>query len=197
MMAALLFTAVSCSKDDEGDGIDVPSTSLDVIVTADSFVSGDGSLSVPAELKAGDKMGIFAVENGIILNDIVNVCFTAADDGNGGLVWKSEEEVTFPSGSAYYAYMPYQETLTTAPDPSAGDAAGGVQLFLKLNAQGKEVDAVPGLFAHGDVAQNAGLAVADHRAAVGQAAQLAGLDHEGAPRKGGLKLAVVGEGLFA
>ena len=124
MVAALLFTAVSCSKDDEGDGIDVPSTSLDVIVTADSFVSGDGSLSVPAELKAGDKMGIFAVEDGIILNDIVNVCFTAADDGNGGLVWKSEEEVMFSSGSEYYAYMPYQETLTTAPDPSAGDAAG-------------------------------------------------------------------------
>ena len=79
---------------------------------------------------------------------------------------------------------------------AAGNAAGGVELFLKLHAQGEEVHAFAGLFAHGDVAQHAGLAVADQGAAVGQTAQLAGLHHKGTARKGGLILAVVGEGFL-
>ena len=83
-----------------------------------------------------------------------------------------------------------------AAHKAAGNAARRVQLLLKFHAQREKVDAVTGLFAHGHVAQHAGLAVADHRAAVGQAAQLAGLHHERAARKGGLKFAVVGERLF-
>ena len=77
---------------------------------------------------------------------------------------------------------------------AAGNTAGGVQLFLKLHAQGEEINAVTGLVAHGDVAQHAGLAVADHGAAVGQTAHFAGLDHKGAACKGRLKFAVLGEG---
>ena len=81
-----------------------------------------------------------------------------------------------------------------AAHKAAGDAAGGVEFFLKLDAEGEEVDAVAGLVAHRDVAQHAGLAVADHGAAVGQTAHFAGLDHKRAARKGRLELAVVGEG---
>ena len=77
---------------------------------------------------------------------------------------------------------------------AAGDAACGVELLLKLDAQGEEIDAVAGLVAHRDVAEHAGLAVADHGAAVGQTAHFAGLDHKRAARKGRLELAVVGEG---
>ena len=77
---------------------------------------------------------------------------------------------------------------------AAGDAACGVELLLKLNAQGEEINAVTRLVAHRDIAQHAGLAVADHRAAVGQTAHFAGLDHKRAACKGRLKLAVLGEG---
>ena len=77
---------------------------------------------------------------------------------------------------------------------AAGDAAGGVEFFLKLDAQGEEVNTVARLVAHRNVAQHAGLAVADHRAAVGQATHFAGFDHKGAARKGRLELAVLGEG---
>ena len=81
-----------------------------------------------------------------------------------------------------------------AAHKAAGDAACGVELLLKLNAQGEEINAVTRLVAHRDIAQHAGLAVADHRAAVGQTAHFAGLDHKGAACKGRLKLAVLGEG---
>ena len=77
---------------------------------------------------------------------------------------------------------------------AARDAACGVEFLLKLDAQGEEIDAVAGLVAHRDVAEHAGLAVADHGAAVGQTAHFAGLDHKRAARKGRLELAVVGEG---
>ena len=81
-----------------------------------------------------------------------------------------------------------------AAHKAAGDAACGVELLLKLNAQGEEINAVTRFVAHRDIAQHAGLAVADHRAAVGQTAHFAGLDHKGAACKGRLKLAVLGEG---
>jgi hypothetical protein len=81
-----------------------------------------------------------------------------------------------------------------AAHKAAGDAACGVEFFLKLDAQGEEINAVTRFVAHRDIAQHAGLAVADHRATVGQTAHFAGLDHKGAACKGRLKLAVLGEG---
>ena len=74
-----------------------------------------------------------------------------------------------------------------------GMRPGGVELFLKLNAQREEVDAFAGLFAHGDVAEHTGLTIADHCAAVGQATHFAGLDDKGTACKGGFELAVVGK----
>src|SRR5699024_8228503 len=43
---------------------------------------------------------------------------------------------------------------------AAGNAACGLELFLKLNAEREKVNAVTGLYEHGDIAQHAGLAVA-------------------------------------
>ena len=84
-----------------------------------------------------------------------------------------------------------------AAHKAAGDAAGGVQLFLILHAQGEEVDALPGLGAHGDVAQHHRLAVADQGAGVGQPAHLAHFCLEGAACQFHLVDLVMGEGLFA
>ena len=155
--------------------------------------AGDGAL--PGDVGHGDGQG-----GTVHAGNLSGVVRVQAHDGHGhadviahllgekgtdGTVHHTAGQDGVLAGAAFAAHE------------AAGDAAGGIQLLFKLHAQGEEVDAVPGLFAHGDVAQHAGLAVADHCAAVGQAAELAGLDHERAPRKGGLKLAVVGEGLFA
>ena len=80
---------------------------------------------------------------------------------------------------------------------AAGNAAHRVELFLKLHAQGEEVDALAGLLAHGYIAQHHGLAVAHQAAAVGEAAHLAGLHHKGAARQRGFPHPVIGEGFFS
>ena len=81
-----------------------------------------------------------------------------------------------------------------AAHKGAGNAAGGVQLFFKFHAQWEEIHPFTRLFAHGNIAQHAGFAIADHCAAIGKAAELAGFHHKRAAGKSCFKLAVVGEG---
>ena len=76
---------------------------------------------------------------------------------------------------------------------AAGDAAHSVQLFLKVHAQGEEVDAVPGTGGGGDAAQHTGLAIGDHDGGVGQLRQLSDLQGQGAARQVHGVLVVVGE----
>lgn len=37
---------------------------------------------------AGDRIGIFAVKDGVQASDIKNLCLTAADNGSGGIKWE-------------------------------------------------------------------------------------------------------------
>ena len=76
---------------------------------------------------------------------------------------------------------------------AAGNAAHGIQLLLKVHAQGEKVDAVPGTGRGGDAAQHAGLAIGDHNGGVGQLGQLAHLQGQGAARQVHGVLVVVGE----
>ena len=76
---------------------------------------------------------------------------------------------------------------------AAGNAAHGIQLLLKVHAQGEEVDAVPGTGRGGDAAQHAGLAVGDHNGGVGKLRQLAHLQGQGAARQVHGILVVMGE----
>ena len=82
---------------------------------------------------------------------------------------------------------------TLAAVEAAGDAAHGVQLLLKVHAEGEEVDAVPGTGRGGDAAQHAGVAVAHHDGGVGQLGQLAHLQCEGTARQIHGVLVIVGE----
>ncbi len=75
----------------------------------------------------------------------------------------------------------------------AGDAAHGVQLLLKVHAQGEEVDAVPGPGGGGGAHQHAGVAVAHHDGGVGQLRQLAYLQGQRTAGQLHLILVVVGE----
>ena len=65
------------------------------------------------QFTAGDKIGVFAVKNGAIVDGVNNLCLVATaetDAGDGSLVWKTEggETPIIPAGAAYYAYYPWQ-----------------------------------------------------------------------------------------
>ena len=69
-------------------------------------------------------------------------------------------------------------TALTAHE-GAGDAAHSVQLLLKLNGEGEEVDAVTGTGRDGNGHQHGGLAVLNHSGSAGQLGHLAHLDGQG------------------
>ena len=76
---------------------------------------------------------------------------------------------------------------------AAGNAAHCIHFFLKLNAQGEEINAVAGFCTHHNIAQHAGFAVADHGAAVAEAAHFTGFHHQRAAGQSGFKRAELGE----
>lgn len=84
------------------------------------------------QFTADDKIGVFAVKDGAIVDGVNNLCLvattTTAPDGSTSLVWQTEDGNTpkIQAGAAYYAYYPYQSTLngdlvpgTPAPEAAA------------------------------------------------------------------------------
>lgn len=72
---------------------------------------------------AGDKIGVFAVKNGVIVTGINNLCLTATFS-NGGITWtdaSGHPPLNIP-GATYYAYYPYQSVLTGDLVPNADNA---------------------------------------------------------------------------
>ena len=74
-----------------------------------------------------------------------------------------------------------------------GDTADGVELFLKVNGEREEVDAVARTGGSRGADEHAGVAVADHDGGVGELGELAGLKREGTAGELHLVLVVVGE----
>ncbi|WP_353123722.1 fimbrillin family protein [Dysgonomonas capnocytophagoides] len=77
------------------------------------------------EFTAGDQIGVFAVKNNQIIAEVKNLCLTATDN-NGALVWKDtggNAPLKF-DGAVYYAYYPYESSLTGTLVPTATDADG-------------------------------------------------------------------------
>lgn len=70
---------------------------------------------------AGDKIGVFAVQDGEIKADVKNICLTASTD-NGSLVWQSDDGLSMYPDATYYAYYPWQDNLTGELVPTAGNA---------------------------------------------------------------------------
>lgn len=70
---------------------------------------------------AGDKIGVFAVQDGEIKVDVKNICLTASTD-NGSLVWQSDDGLSMYPDATYYAYYPWQDNLTGELVPTAGNA---------------------------------------------------------------------------
>lgn len=73
---------------------------------------------------AGDRIGIYAVKDGAIVNGVENLCLLAMGTDDGGLQWSIPDDVTLPVNVTYYAYYPYQSVLNGSVDLSATDATG-------------------------------------------------------------------------
>lgn len=111
-----------------GSGISTRSTGSDVSTRASE--SG-----ISTTFTAGDEIGVYAVRNGQILNDIDNLRLTATDDGKGGIEWKGINGTT-PSGpgdATYYAYYPYQNIFPGdyEPDATATTPEGFFDIMIK------------------------------------------------------------------
>lgn len=102
-----------------------------VCVTDGGYVSSDNAPHTRAAengyqttFTAGDRIGVFAVKEGVIVNGVNNLCFIAKSDNRGGLVWQKEDtdELKLPADATYYAYYPYNDGLTGKPTHDAANA---------------------------------------------------------------------------
>ena len=90
---------------------------------------------------AGDKIGVFAVKDGAIVNGVNNLCLiatTTTGSGSGStLVWKDAngKAPLNISGATYYAYYPYQETLSGSLSPSGASAPDAATFFADVISQ--------------------------------------------------------------
>ena len=120
--AAVCTVIMGCEKNTgKEDSVDIP---LTITVSDNGFSMEDGTYSNNRTFSAGDRIGLFALMNGEILDGFNNICLTASGTGDA-IVWQAADpEMLFPSGAEYYAYWPYQETLPASVDLTASDAAG-------------------------------------------------------------------------
>lgn len=125
VIAAAAMTA--CSQDEFLQGVDdnALAGSLNITVTDGGYASASRAAEegLTTVFTSGDRIGVFAVENGSIYNGIDNISFTAAN-GTDGIVWTPDANHTLVSkpGVTYYAYYPYQDQLPAAVDMTATDA---------------------------------------------------------------------------
>ena len=90
---------------------------------------------------AGDKIGVFAVKDGAIVDGVNNLCLIATTATGGGsgstLVWQDAngKAPLNISGATYYAYYPYQETLSGSLSPSGASAPDAATFFADVISQ--------------------------------------------------------------
>lgn len=129
----LLFAAgtVGCSEEDALPGGNTPDSDrcpMTVSVSDGGYTaihpSAPGTRaaedSYTTRFTAGDKIGLYAVKDGAIVAS--NVCLTA-ETGSSGIAWTGNAYYE-GAGTKYYAYYPWQSTLSGSPDASATDASG-------------------------------------------------------------------------
>lgn len=103
-----------CNKDEQK----LPDSTLSFSFTEAGFTAGDNSEAFLTGLTAGDRVALFAVENGAVVETVNNLCVTATESG-----WTiSDASMLFPQGAVYYAYFPYQENLTASVNPAGTSA---------------------------------------------------------------------------
>lgn len=119
----------SCSEDLPGDA-PAPGQSLRIHVDDSGYTATSQTRAQDTDYQtlftAGDKIGVFAVKDGVIVQGINNLCLTATSGSSGDLIWAQggSSHVELSTNATYYAYYPWQDNLTGDLDPTAGNAAG-------------------------------------------------------------------------
>lgn len=91
----------------------LPDVPLTMTFSDFGYVAEDGSAAYRTEFSEGDRIGLFAVENGTVVENIDNLCLTASLDGEE-LIWRpADASMLFPQEAVYYAYYPYQEDFSS------------------------------------------------------------------------------------
>lgn len=129
LLAATLLG--SCSQEDpfaEEAGVSAP---LRVSVADGGYSSATDGIHTKSaeqgyttEFTVGDRIGVFAVKNNQIIAAVNNLCLTATDN-DGMLEWTDaggNAPLKF-DGAVYYAYYPYQSSLTGTLVLTATNAA--------------------------------------------------------------------------
>lgn len=85
----------------------------------------------------GDKIGVFAKKGGRIITEVNNLCLTATEGSQGGIIWKDADgnpPLRF-SGAAYTAYYPYRQELTDVPTAETWVPSTDQSDYTKYTAQ--------------------------------------------------------------
>lgn len=144
---SILLVCSACTDDndtDTGKGTNYSDgISLTVRTTTIGFevLSGSGQPSTRAsaadkhlhpEFVDNDKIGIFAVKDGVILNDIDNVPFAYKVSDNSWNPVEGGKTLYWYSGVSYIAYYPYKENIAIDPSLSTDDITASLAKNEKL-----------------------------------------------------------------
>lgn len=144
---SILLVCSACTDDnntDTGKGTNYPDgIPLTVRTTTIGFEvpSGSGQPSTRAsaadkhlhpEFVDNDKIGIFAVKDGVILNDIDNVPFAYKVSDNSWNPVEGGKILYWYSGVSYIAYYPYKENIAIDPSLSTDDITASLAKNEKL-----------------------------------------------------------------
>lgn len=119
LIMALCIT--SCSTDDLATSEPTTDAPITVTVSDGGFTNANGTRAeengYTTTFTSGDQIGVFAVKNGEVNELANNICMTC-----NGTTWTGNL-INIP-GATYYAYYPYQESLSGDLVPTATDADG-------------------------------------------------------------------------
>lgn len=140
-VSAFLLTGCSENELPGDENTDINRTTFTIEVSDGGYAPAAGEKpdtratenGYATQFTAGDKIGVFAVKGGAIVDGINNLCLvaTAETDADGSsLVWKTEgvETPKFPAGATYYAYYPWQSNDKIAGKVNA--SVTGVDAFF-------------------------------------------------------------------
>lgn len=126
-LAGLLFL-VACNKDSTQDNNSSQEevarlSALSISITDAGFLPDESAESYTRDFVAGDKVGVFSVREGAVVEGQSNLCYEAVDSGSGRLVWvlRSDNPGTFYGDALYYVYYPYDADFSYPVNPDAED----------------------------------------------------------------------------
>lgn len=155
-LLSLMAVFSCCSSEDYLDinESDIPTAPMTIKVTDDGYVSKSNGASTRASehgyqtiFTKGDQIGVFAVKNGEIMNEVKNLCFTASSnstnvESNRDITWRGDRYrgVHYDPEATYYAYYPYQpslnsELLNTSANTAAEFFANVISKWTPSNDQ--------------------------------------------------------------